>query len=51
MGIRVLIVEDEANIVESVSFILRREAGADAYITKPFSNRDLVEQVKRLCGG
>lgn len=121
MGGRILIVEDEANIVESVSFILRREghqvssvadgetalaylrspsppalvildvmlprrngfevlkavksdarlsairvimltataqahdraraeeAGADAYITKPFSNRDLVEQVKRLC--
>ena len=123
MGVRILIVEDEANIVESVSFILRRErfevssvsdgdtalarlrsaqppalvildvmlprrsgfevlkavksdprlcairvvmltataqahdrtraeeAGADAYITKPFSNRDLVEQVKRLCAG
>ena len=123
MGARILIVEDEANIVESVSFILRREgfdvssvadgdtalerlrgahapalvildvmlprrngfevlkavksdprlgairvimltataqahdraraeaAGADAYITKPFSNRDLVEQVKRLCAG
>ena len=121
MGVRILIVEDEANIVESVSFILRRaghevssvadgdtalarlrsahapalvildvmlpkrngfevlkavksdprlgairvimltataqahdraraeEAGADAYITKPFSNRDLVAQVQRLC--
>ena len=24
--------------------------GADAYVTKPFSTRDLVEQVKRMLG-
>lgn len=120
MGVRVLIAEDEANIVESLSFILQREGfevasvadgeaalaamrnghppqlllldvmlpryngfevlkalksdarlahipvlvltakaqahdralateiGADAYITKPFSNRELVEVVRRL---
>ena len=24
------------------------KAGADAYVTKPFSTRDLVEQVKRM---
>ncbi len=27
------------------------EVGADAYITKPFSTRDLVEQVTRLLAG
>jgi DNA-binding response OmpR family regulator len=26
------------------------ELGADAYITKPFSTRELVEQVKRFLG-
>jgi DNA-binding response OmpR family regulator len=25
--------------------------GADAYVTKPFSTRDLVEEVRRLLGG
>ncbi len=120
MTIRVLIAEDEANIVESLGFILRREGhevtsvgdgeaalaalrsahppdvlildvmlpgrngfevlkavksdarlqrvavimltakaqagdrqlaeeiGVDAYVTKPFANRDIVEQVRRL---
>lgn len=120
MGVRVLIVEDEANIVESLAFVLRRaghevttagdgdaalaqlrrleraevmildvmlplrngfevlkavradvrlkdvavimltakaqahdrqlaeDIGVDAYVTKPFSNRDIVEQVERL---
>lgn len=122
MGVRVLIAEDEANIVESLSFILGREGyevatvadgeaalarlrvdlpdlmildvmmprlngfevlktvkgdprlqrlpvivltaktqvqdrelagaiGADAYMTKPYSNRDIVEQVRRLTAG
>ncbi|MDM0043836.1 response regulator [Variovorax dokdonensis] len=122
MGLRVLIAEDEVNIVESLDFILRREGydvdsvgdgeaalaamrhsnppnalildvmlpqrngfevlkalkgdarlahipvliltakaqahdreqatamGADAYITKPFSNRELLEVVGRLVG-
>jgi DNA-binding response OmpR family regulator len=27
------------------------ELGADAYVTKPFSTRELVEQVTRLLGG
>lgn len=27
------------------------EVGADAYVTKPFSTRDLVEQVQRLLAG
>lgn len=27
------------------------EAGADAFITKPFANRDVVEQVRALLGG
>lgn len=27
------------------------EVGADAYVTKPFSTRELVEQVKGLLGG
>jgi DNA-binding response OmpR family regulator len=120
VGVRVLIAEDEANIVESLCFILRREGhevtsvsdgeaalaalrtahppallildvmlprrngfevlkamksdarlqaipvimltakaqahdraraheiGVEAYVTKPFSNRDIVEQVRRL---
>ena len=120
MGVRVLIVEDEANIVESLSFVLQRaghdvtvaadgeaalvqlrrihrpkvmildvmlplrngfevlkavrsdarlkdmavimltakaqahdrqlaeDIGVDAYVSKPFSNRDIVEQVERL---
>ncbi len=122
MGVRVLIAEDEANIVESLTFILGREGfdvstvadgeaalrslrhdapdllildvmmprlngfellkkiradarlqrlpvivltaktqardrdaavavGADAYMTKPYSNREVVEQVRRLTGG
>ncbi len=123
MGIRVLIAEDEAHIVESLSFILAREGyeiisaadgeaalarlrnrhppdlmildvmlplrngfevlkavrsderlrrlpvlmltakvqphdralaeeiGVDAYVTKPFSNREVVEQVRRLIAG
>ncbi len=123
LGVRVLIAEDEANIVESLSFILSREGhevtcvadgdaalaqlrsrtppelvildvmlprrngfevlkavksderlkrlpvivltaktqphdrelaqeiGVDAYITKPFSNREIVEQVRRLTSG
>jgi len=25
--------------------------GADAYMTKPYSNREVVEQVRRLTGG
>jgi DNA-binding response OmpR family regulator len=121
MAIRVLITEDEPNIVESLSFILNRagyevsavldgeaalrrlrsnppdlmildlmlpklngfevlklikadpllqalpiviltakgqahdrqlalEIGASAFITKPFSNRDILEQIGRLCG-
>ncbi len=28
---------------------LVEEIGADAFITKPFSNRDIVEQIGRLC--
>lgn len=122
MGVRVLIAEDEANIVESLTFILGREGfdvstvadgeaalrslrhdapdllildvmmprlngfellkkiradarlqrlpvivltaktqardreaavavGADAYMTKPYSNSEVVEQVRRLTGG
>jgi DNA-binding response OmpR family regulator len=122
LGVRVLIAEDEANIVESLTFILGREGfdvstvtdgeaalrslrhdapdllildvmmprlngfevlkkiradallqrlpvivltaktqardretaiavGADAYMTKPYSNREVVEQVRRLTGG
>ena len=27
------------------------DAGADAYVTKPFSTRDLVQQVKEMVGG
>jgi DNA-binding response OmpR family regulator len=27
------------------------EVGADAYVTKPFSTRELVEQVRRMLGG
>lgn len=26
------------------------QLGADAYVTKPFSNRDVVERIKRLAG-
>jgi DNA-binding response OmpR family regulator len=26
------------------------KVGADAYVTKPFSTRDLVEQAKRMLG-
>ena len=26
------------------------QLGADAYVTKPFSNRDVVEHIKRLAG-
>jgi len=29
---------------------LVEEIGADAFVTKPFSNRDIVEQIDRLCG-
>lgn len=29
---------------------IAEEAGASAYITKPFSNRDVVEQLRRLAG-
>lgn len=28
---------------------LAEEIGADAFVTKPFSNRDLIERVKQLC--
>ena len=28
---------------------LVEEIGADAFVTKPFSNRDIVEQIGRLC--
>ncbi|HTN64792.1 MAG TPA: response regulator [Burkholderiaceae bacterium] len=28
---------------------LAEEIGADAFITKPFSNREIIEQVGRLC--
>ena len=28
---------------------LAEEIGADAFITKPFSNRDIIEQIGRLC--
>ncbi|WP_193183804.1 response regulator transcription factor [Nisaea sediminum] len=27
-----------------------QEIGADAFVTKPFSNRDVIEQVKKLAG-
>ena len=30
---------------------LAEELGADAYVTKPFSNADIVEQVRRLDDG
>lgn len=30
---------------------LVEEIGAEAFITKPFANRDIVEQVGRLCQG
>ena len=28
---------------------LVEEIGADAFVTKPFSNRDIIEQIGRLC--
>lgn len=28
---------------------LAEEIGADAFVTKPFSNRDLIDQIKKLC--
>ncbi|MGB6054049.1 MAG: response regulator [Burkholderiaceae bacterium] len=28
---------------------LAEEIGADAFVTKPFSNRDIIEQIGRLC--
>ncbi|MCK9517132.1 MAG: response regulator [Ottowia sp.] len=28
---------------------MAEEIGADAFVTKPFSNRDLVERIGRLC--
>jgi DNA-binding response OmpR family regulator len=28
---------------------LAEEIGADAFITKPFSNRDIIDQIGRLC--
>jgi len=75
---RVMIVEDEPNIVESLSFVFSREgwqvtAALDgdtaierllsappdilvldvmlpphSFVTKPFSNRDIVQQVRDL---
>jgi DNA-binding response OmpR family regulator len=28
---------------------LAGEIGADAFVTKPFSNHDLIDQIKKLC--
>lgn len=28
---------------------LAEEIGADAFVTKPFSNRDLIDQIRKLC--
>jgi DNA-binding response OmpR family regulator len=30
---------------------LAEEIGVDAFMTKPFSNRDIVEEVRRLTAG
>ena len=27
------------------------DLGADAFVTKPFSNQDVVDRIKRLAGG
>jgi len=63
MNHRILIVDDEPNIVVSLEFMMRRECfevssasdgekglalGADAYMAKPFSTRELVEKVRAL---
>lgn len=28
---------------------LAEEIGADAFVTKPFSNRDIIDQIRKLC--
>jgi DNA-binding response OmpR family regulator len=30
---------------------LAEQIGADVFMTKPFSNRDIVDEVRRLVGG
>ena len=83
---RILIVDDEPNIVVSLEFLMKREGfevcqtiranpelqavkivmltakgrdtevakgtalGADAYMTKPFSTKDLIAQVRQILG-
>lgn len=53
---RVLVVDDEPFILRSLSFVLRKEryevieAGADDYMTKPFSPSKIVEKVREMLG-
>ena len=61
MAARILIVDDEPNIVRSLQFLLRKEGyevatapnGGEALhqaaaLTKPFATRDLVTKVHQL---
>jgi DNA-binding response OmpR family regulator len=47
-GVKVILLSAKGRDVEVAKGL---ELGADAYVTKPFSTRDLVARVKELIGG
>jgi DNA-binding response OmpR family regulator len=47
-GVRVIMLTAKAQAHDRAR---AEEIGVDAYVTKPFSNRDIVDQVRRLTGG
>jgi len=47
-GIRIIMLSEKGRDVDVNKGLA---VGADAYVTKPFSTKDLVEQVARMLGG